>query len=136
MTETEIIERRVHRTILATMVLGVISGCIISVYSIAAMIFGPSGGIIALMVGGLLAARAIAIHTTWDFGEGRFADHKGEERKLLFIRAPSSVIAAMLREPLCEHQVMLSNRPTVEIPLVTLIVTCAEKEVLLPPVED
>ena len=88
------------------------------------------------MVGGLLAARAIAIHTTWNLGENGPVGEEGEERKLLFIRAPSSVIAAMLREPLCEHQVMLSNQPIVETSLVTLAVTCAEKDVLLPPVED
>jgi len=99
-------------------------------------VFGLQAVPIVIIVVAVLAGRAIGIHTTWDFGEGRFVDHKGEERKPLFIRAPSSVIEAMMREPRCEHLVMLSNRPTVESPLVTLIVTCVQKDALLPPVED
>ena len=122
-----------QRTVVATMLLGMTGGCIYSVYLILDLIFGPSGAGLALMVGGLFAARAIGIHTTWLVSEDGAA---GEELKPLFIRAPSSVIEAMMREPRCEHLVMLSNRPTVESPLVTLIVTCVEKDVLLPPVED
>ena len=108
------------RTILATILVGMIGGCTYFVFWMVALIFGQQGGFIAVVAGAVLAGRWIAVHTNWNVGEQRSV---GEEGKPLFIRAPSSVIEAIMREPRCEHLVMLSNRPTVEIPLVTLAVT-------------
>jgi hypothetical protein len=115
-----------YRSVGATLVIGAFGGCIYSVFAIVAGVFGQQAVPIVIIVGAVLAGRAIGIHTTWYFGERRFVDHQGEERKPLFIRAPSSVVQAMMHGPRYEHQVMLSNRPTVEIPLVTLAVTCID----------
>jgi len=112
-------EEQWHRTIYATMLMWVIGACIYFVFTMVTWMFGQRALPIVIILAAVLVGRAIGIHTTWLVGE---------ELKPLFIRAPPSVIEAMMREPFCEHQVMVSNQPIVEVPLVTLAVTCIDTE--------